>query len=164
MKIYNETLSLKVCDLKIGIRRNTARMYEDTMDLLNIRVGDIIEIIGKRKTSAMCLPAYSHGEENRQIIYLDYLQQRNALADIGSIVNVRKTRAMLAKEITLKCTEEMPKIDVSSISEALDEIVVVIGDYISIPYLGTQLTYKVIGSDPNASVRIRHEFTKVMIK
>ncbi|NOJ30440.1 MAG: hypothetical protein DA328_09770, partial [Nitrososphaeraceae archaeon] len=50
-------LALKVLEAYTrDVGRGIARIDYDTMDSLNISTGDVIEIRGKRRTTAKCLP------------------------------------------------------------------------------------------------------------
>ena len=56
--------SLSEIQLKIGdarqrdVARGIARVDQNTMQKLNISAGDVIEIVGKRTTTAIAWPAY----------------------------------------------------------------------------------------------------------
>ena len=53
-------VQLKVADARQrDVGRGIARIDQKTMQKLGITAGDVIEIIGKRKTSAIAWPAYS---------------------------------------------------------------------------------------------------------
>ena len=59
------------------VGRAVARIDYDTMDSLNASTGDIIEIQGKRRTVAKCLPLYP-SDEGKGIVRVDGLVRNNA--------------------------------------------------------------------------------------
>ena len=71
-------VQLKVADARQrDVGRGIARIDQKTMQKLGITAGDIIEIIGKRKTSAIAWPAYSE-DQGREIIRMDGFTRKNA--------------------------------------------------------------------------------------
>lgn len=64
-------LSLKVLEAYTrDVGRGVARIDYDSMDTLNASTGDVIEIKGKRRTVAKCLPLYP-SDEGKGIIRID---------------------------------------------------------------------------------------------
>ena len=58
-------LSLKVLEAYTrDVGRGVARIDYDSMDTLNASTGDVIEIKGKRRTVAKCLPLYPYFHRN----------------------------------------------------------------------------------------------------
>ena len=57
MSIANDTLSLKILEAYTrDVGRGVARIDYESMDTLSASTGDVIEIRGKRRTVAKCLP------------------------------------------------------------------------------------------------------------
>jgi len=55
----NHTLSAKVLEAYTrDVGRGVARIDYDSMDSLNASTGDVVEIRGKRRAVAKCLPLY----------------------------------------------------------------------------------------------------------
>src|SRR5918911_695265 len=68
------TLSLKVLEAYTrDVGRGVARIDYDSMDSLSASTGDVIEIRGKRRTVAKCLPLYP-SDEGKGIIRVDALE------------------------------------------------------------------------------------------
>ena len=73
---YSNKLSENQVNLKVleaytrDVGRGVARIDYDAMDNLDASTGDIIEIKGKRKTVAKCLPLYP-SDEGRGVIRVD---------------------------------------------------------------------------------------------
>jgi transitional endoplasmic reticulum ATPase len=78
----------------------TARLSRKSMQALNIREGDVIEIAGKRPTAALALPPYAE-DEGLDVIRLDGLQRGNAGISIGDHVKVRAAETRPARRIQL---------------------------------------------------------------
>ena len=71
-------LSLKVLEAYTrDVGRGVARIDYDSMDTLNASTGDVIEIKGKRRTVAKCLPLYP-SDEGKGIIRIDGLGRNNS--------------------------------------------------------------------------------------
>ncbi|MBS7615024.1 hypothetical protein KEJ18_04760, partial [Candidatus Bathyarchaeota archaeon] len=61
-------VSLRVGDAKQrDVARGIARIDQKTMEKLSVSAGDVIEIIGKRRTSAIAWPAYSEDQGLEQL-------------------------------------------------------------------------------------------------
>jgi transitional endoplasmic reticulum ATPase len=78
----------------------TARIGRRTMQLLDLREGDVLEITGKRATAAIALPPYPE-DEGLEVIRLDGLQRGNAGISIGDSVDVKKGDPKPARRVQL---------------------------------------------------------------
>ncbi|MEM4311839.1 MAG: CDC48 family AAA ATPase [Nitrososphaerales archaeon] len=144
------TISLKVLEAYTrDVGRGVARIDYDTMDRLAVSTGDVIEIKGRRKTVAKCLPLYP-SDEGRGIIRVDGLVRNNAGVSIGDHVTIRKIKAPPADKVVVAPLEAIPPIDERYLADALESIAVTKGDNIMIPYFGGRLTFQVIGISPIA--------------
>ena len=76
--------------------RGVSRIDYDSMDSLSAATGDVIEIRGKRRTIAKCLPLYP-SDEGKGIVRVDGLVRNNAGVAIGDTVVVRKIKATPAE-------------------------------------------------------------------
>ena len=105
------TLSLKVLEAYTrDVGRGVARIDYDSMDSLNASTGDVIEIRGKRRTVAKCLPLYP-SDEGKGIIRVDGLVRNNAGVAIGDTVVVRKIKAVQAEKVIVAPLEAIPPMD-----------------------------------------------------
>jgi len=94
-------VQLRVLDSKqIDVGRGIARTDQRTMQKLRVSSGDVIEIIGKKKTSAIAWPAYSE-DQDLGIIRIDGFSRKNALVSINEYVVVRKAEIKNAMSIVL---------------------------------------------------------------
>ncbi len=84
--------------LDVGLGR--ARIDTSTRLLLDVEVGDVIEIEGKRKTAARVFRAKQE-DEGKGIIRIDGHIRRNAKVTVGDKVKVRKAEIVEAKKVVL---------------------------------------------------------------
>ena len=101
----NNTLSIKILEAYTrDVGRGVARIDYDSMDSLSASTGDVIEIRGKRRTVAKCLPLYP-SDEGKGIIRVDGLVRNNAGVAIGDTVVVTKVKAVPANPPTTNTTK-----------------------------------------------------------
>jgi transitional endoplasmic reticulum ATPase len=131
------------------VGRGTARIDYEAMDSLGATTGDIIEIKGKRRTVAKCLPLYP-SDEGKSIIRIDGLMRNNAGVAIGDTVNAKKIKAVPAEKVVVSPLEAIPPIDERYLADALESTPLVKGDNVMIPYFGGRITFQVIGVTPPA--------------
>ena len=91
------------------------------MDSLSASTGDVIEIRGKRRTVAKCLPLYP-SDEGKGIIRVDGLVRNNAGVAIGDTVVVRKIKAVPAEKVIVAPLEAIPPIDERYLADALESV------------------------------------------
>ena len=145
------TLSLKVLEAYTrDVGRGVARIDYDSMDSLTASTGDVIEIRGKRRTVAKCLPLYP-SDEGKGIIRVDGLVRNNAGVAIGDTVVVRKIKAIPAEKVIVAPLEAIPPIDERYLADALESVPLIKGDNVMVPYFGGRLTFQVIGVTPAGS-------------
>ena len=150
MSNANDTLSLKILEAYTrDVGRGVSRIDYDSMDSLSASTGDVIEIRGKRRTVAKCLPLYP-SDEGKGIIRVDGLVRNNAGVAIGDTVVVRKIKAVPAEKVIVAPLETIPPIDERYLADALDSVPLIKGDNVMVPYFGGRLTFQVIGVTPAA--------------
>ena len=143
-------LSLKVLEAYTrDVGRGVARIDYDSMDNLNASTGDVIELKGKRRTVAKCLPLYP-SDEGKGIIRIDGLGRNNSGIAIGDAVTVKKIKAVPAEKVVVAPLEAIPPIDERYLADALESVPLIKGDNVMVPYFGGRLTFQVIGVTPAA--------------
>ena len=143
-------LSLKVLEAYTrDVGRGVARIDYDSMDTLSASTGDVIEIKGKRRTVAKCLPLYP-SDEGKGIIRIDGLGRNNSGIAIGDTIAVRKIKAVAAEKVVVAPLEAIPPIDERYLADALESVPLIKGDNVMVPYFGGRLTFQVIGVTPAA--------------
>ncbi len=92
---------LKVAEappMDIGLGR--ARLDSKSREKLNVEIGDVIEITGKRTTAARVFKAKQE-DEDRGIIRIDAYIRKNAKVEVGDEVKVKKANPEEAMKIVL---------------------------------------------------------------
>ena len=99
--------AIKVAELRAGeTGRGIARMDPELMKILGIKVGDIVQIDGNKKTA---VKVYEGGLEdsNRGIIRIDGSTRRNAGVSIDERVAVKKITVKAAEKITFAPSDQL---------------------------------------------------------
>ena len=131
-------------DVGLGV----ARIDYDSMAALGASTGDVIEIKGKKRTVAKCLPLYP-SDEGKGIIRMDGLGRDNSGVAVGDdAVSTRKTKAVPAGMVVLARPEAGLPVDVTHISGALAGIPLTKGNNVAVPYFGGALTLRVADAAP----------------
>ncbi|MBV9774042.1 MAG: CDC48 family AAA ATPase, partial [Gemmatimonadetes bacterium] len=95
------TVNVQVAGPKSAdVGKGVARLGQKTLAALQIREGEVVEVIGKRSTAVIALPPYPE-DEGIEVIRLDGLQRANAAVSIGEQVEVRRAEVRPARRITL---------------------------------------------------------------
>jgi len=141
-------LSLKVLEAYTrDVGRGVARIDYDSMDTLSASTGDVIEVKGKRRTVAKCLPLYP-SDEGKGIIRIDGLGRNNSGIAIGDTITVKKIKAVPAEKVVVAPLEAIPPIDERYLADALESVPLIKGDNVMVPYFGGRLTFQIIGVTP----------------
>ena len=99
--------ALKVAELKSGeAGRGVARIDPEVMEILGIKVGDIVQIDGSKKTAVKVLRGGPE-DANKGIIRIDGSTRRNAGTGIDERVDIKKIVSKNAEKITFAPTEQL---------------------------------------------------------
>jgi len=103
------------------------------MESLGIATGDIIEIIGKKRTAGIVVASLS--DKGKEIIRIDGIQRLNLGSTIGEFVTIQPTLASPAREIELAPTKAIYDIKKQAdiIKGKLIDKPIMAGDIIDIP-------------------------------
>ncbi|MEM3630494.1 MAG: CDC48 family AAA ATPase, partial [Nitrososphaerota archaeon] len=154
-----EEVTLKVVEAKQrDVGRKIARIDSEIMRKLDLVPGDVIEIIGKKSTTAIVWPAYRE-DEKAGIVRIDGETRRNAGVTVGDVVQIRKAKTKPAKKVVLAPFEQLPFIgDIGRIVMVqLMNQPVSKGDVLVVPILGVGLELKVVSTNPPPPVIINEE-------
>src|SRR2546428_4106307 len=122
MSNRSDTLSLKILEAYTrDVGRGVGRIDYDSMDPLSASTGDVIEIRGKRRTIAKCLPLYP-SDEGRGIIGMDAIVRKNANVAVGETVVVKKIKAVPAAKLVIQPAEGKPDISTRFIADVLENV------------------------------------------
>lgn len=123
--------------------RGIARIGEDDMNMIDATAGEIVEIQGKRKTVAVCLPLYS-SDAGKKIIRIDSIIRTNSACVIGDSVAIKKILTKPAQSVSVSTKDEIPApVDESYLRSVLTSIPITKGDYVIVPYYSTRLKFRV---------------------
>ncbi len=153
-------VQLRVADAKQrDVARGIARIDQMTMHKLGVSAGDVIEIIGKKTTSAIAWPAYSE-DQGRGIIRIDGFVRRNASVSINEYVTVRKANVKNATSITLAPIDMRLNVDedfINFVKNRLMERTFVEGDTTLVMMLGHPVQFTVVKTRPRGIVRLTYD-------
>ncbi len=130
-KAADGSLRLKVSEgLGKDVGRALARMDPADIKALGAEIGDIVEIVGKRRTVCKLMPAYKDARSGARV-QLDGLSRGNAGVALDDVVSVRKIVAHAAQRIVLSPAVALPSDrDLQYIGARLDGLPVIEGDRI----------------------------------
>ncbi len=158
-------VQLRVLDSKQrDVARGIARIDQKTMEKLEVSAGDVIEIVGKRRTSAIAWPAYSE-DQNRGVIRIDGFVRKNAGVSINEYVIVRKADVKDAISIVLAPVDMRLNVDedfTNFVKNRLMERTFVEGDTTLVMMLGHPVQFTVTKTRPHGIVRMTYD-TKLQI-
>lgn len=151
---------LRVGDAKQrDVGRGIARLDQKTMQKLGISAGDVIEITGKRSTSAIAWPAYSE-DQDRSIVRIDGFTRKNASVAINEYVVVKSATVKNATNIVLGPVDMRLNVDddfTNFVKNRLMERTFVEGDTTLVMMLGHAIPFTVTKSRPHGIVRINKD-------
>jgi transitional endoplasmic reticulum ATPase len=149
-------LKLKIAEaLSKDVGRGIARMGPEDLERLQLAVGDLVEIVGKRATFCKAMPAHKE-LRGQSRIQVDGLVRENAGAGLDEFVQVRKTACRPAERVVLDPANVRPsERDLNYIGSLLDGLPVQEGDRIRAALFGSRWAdFKVGATTPKGAVLI----------
>ncbi|UCH31081.1 MAG: CDC48 family AAA ATPase [Candidatus Bathyarchaeota archaeon] len=150
-------IQLRVGDAKQrDVGRGIARLDQKTMQKLGISAGDVIEITGKRTTSAIAWPAYTE-DQNQRIMRIDGFTRKNAGVAINEYVVIKTATVKGATNVVLAPVDMRLNVDedfTNFVKNRLMERTFVEGDTTLVMMLGHAIPFTVTKSRPHGIVRI----------
>jgi transitional endoplasmic reticulum ATPase len=134
------------------------------MQKLEISAGDVIEIVGKRTTSAIAWPAYSE-DQNRDLIRIDGFTRKNSGVAINEYVAIRPAKVKNSVSVTLAPVDMRLNVDddfTNFVKNRLMERTLVEGDTTLVMMLGQAIPFTVTKTRPHGVVKVTTE-TKLTI-
>lgn len=159
-----KTATLRVADaLQRDVGRGIARIDPKVVDELGLTSGDVVQITGKRKTTALSWPAYQE-DYGRGTIRIDGYMRNNAGVSIDDKVTIRKIDAKIAERLTLAPTEPLRIVGGEEyLSQLLEGRVLSKGDYLPINIMGRRVNLVVTNTNPAAEAVIVTEATEIIV-
>ncbi|RLF03199.1 MAG: AAA family ATPase [Thermoprotei archaeon] len=158
-------ITLRVAELgQREVGRWKVRIDPEVMEQMGLSAGDIVEIIGKRRTAAKAWHGYT-SDYGTRVIRMDSITRRNAGANIGDKVVVRRASVREAVSVKIAPAQMTISIDdnfISWIKRKLLDNPLCEGDFIQIPVLGQAILFQVLSVKPNQIVVVK-ESTKLIV-
>lgn len=156
--------AIKVAELKSGeTGRGIARLDPELMDILGIKVGDIVQIDGNRKTVAKVLRGGPE-DANRGIIRIDGSTRRNAGVSLDERVGIKKVTAKNAEKITFAPTEQLRlQGGEEYLKQVLEGRAIAKGDTITLNVMGNKIDLVVTSFAPSGDAVLMASATEVKV-
>jgi transitional endoplasmic reticulum ATPase len=133
------------------------------VDELGLTSGDVIQIVGKKKTTALSWPGYE-SDFGKGTIRIDGYLRNNAGVSIDDKVTIRKIEAKIAQRVTLAPTEPLRIVGGEEyLSQILEGRVLARGDYVPISVMGRKIDLVVTSTTPTADAVIVTDQTQVTV-
>ncbi|MCG3220210.1 MAG: CDC48 family AAA ATPase [Candidatus Heimdallarchaeota archaeon] len=153
--MVEKEITLRVAEAKQrDVGRGKVRLDSMAMSKIGVSTGDIVEIIGKRSTTAVAWPSYPE-DLKKDIIRCDGVIRRNAGVSLGDKVDVKKAKVSVARQVTLAPEQMSVNIDFSFenfvkrklLGQPLSK-----KDTVLIPILGRAIPFNVVSTVPSGIV------------
>lgn len=163
-----ELVSLKAAEAESkDVGRGLARIDPEDLERLDARVGDIVEIQGKKTTVAKAMPAFKEGR-GQGLIQIDGLIRSNAATGLGERLSVRKVTPHKAGRIILMPVGGRSALsrerDMAYVEKLLDGLPLVAGDRIRATLFGARFQDFTVESTMPKGVVVIHPETVIQIQ
>jgi len=138
------------------IGKKRARISPDAMDFLHVAPGDVIEIVGKKTSSAIVWPV-DEDEKNPDIINIDGQMRKNVGVSLNDAIQVKKVETKTAKTVVLMPINDVVTVDkefTDFVKNRLKGLPLSAGDEISVMILGNSMEFKINKMMPKGVVKI----------
>ena len=155
----DEPLQMRIGEAKqrdVGKKR--ARIGPEAMDYLKTTPGDIVEISGINKTSAVVWPA-DEDEKHMEVIRIDGQLRKNLGVSLNDTVSITKASSKTASSITLVPVTDAVTVDkefTDFVKNRLKGLPLSQGDEISVTILGNSMSFQIAKCIPKTIVKIDH--------
>lgn len=162
--LSKDILTLKTAEaLAKDVGRAIARIDPDDMAKMDIHVGDIVQISGKRATLVKSMPAFAE-QRGHGTIQIDGISRENAQIGIGEKVKISKVQCNTAGSIILApltSSEAFVKEkDRKYLGRLIEGLPVTVGDKIRATFLGSGYQeFSVLDTAPKGAVVIGPQTT-----
>ncbi len=145
------------------VGRAFARMGPEDLERLQIAVGDIVEVEGKRKAVCKAMPAYAEFRGQSRV-QLDGSTRENAGVGLDEPVRIRKIHCRPAERVALAPTNVVPaERDLKYIGSLLDGLPVMEGAKIQAALFGSRSAYFKVESVTPKGPALIHPGTVLVI-
>ncbi len=156
--------AIKVAELGPGeSSRGIARLDSELMNVMGIKVGDIVQIDGSKKTAVKILEGYPE-DANRGIIRLDNMTRKNAGVTADDRVSVKKITVAGAERITFAPSGELRlQGGEDHLKQLFEGMVLSKGDIVPVNVMGNKMAFVVKSFSPTGAATMIAPDTKVKI-
>ena len=150
--------------MKMDVGRGIARIDPIIAQKMGITSGDVVEIVGKKRTFAICWGAHPE-DAGKGLIRIDGQIRQNAGVGMDDKVKVRKVSSRYAKSVVLAPTEPLRIQGVEEyLKNRLKHRAVAKGDLIPVNFItGKTVNFVVTSFQPLAEAVIINEDTNVKV-
>ncbi|MEI6186184.1 MAG: AAA family ATPase, partial [Dehalococcoidia bacterium] len=162
--LSKDILTLKTAEaLAKDVGRAIARIDPDDMAKMDIHVGDIVQISGKRATLVKSMPAFAE-QRGHGTIQIDGISRENAQIGIGEKVKISKVQCNTAGSIILAPLTSSEAFvrekDRKYLGRLIEGLPVTVGDKIRATFLGSGYQeFSVLDTAPKGAVVIGPQTT-----
>jgi len=145
--------------------RPIVRIDPDVMERNGIMVGDVLEVMGRRRTAAKVWNGLPE-DRGKGIIRMNSILRKNADVSLNETVRVRKVEPRPAQSIKLAPVSMTIAVDsnfLQYIKQRLRDYVLVEGDILQIYVLSQPLTFQVVQARPANAVLLVTDDTQIQI-
>ena len=158
-------ITLRVAEAKQrDVGRGKVRLDSMAMSKIGVSTGDIVEIVGKRSTTAVAWPSYPE-DLKKEIVRCDGVIRRNAGVSLGDKVVVKKAKVSVARQVTLAPEQMSVNIDFSFENFVKRKLLgqpLSRKDTVLIPILGRAIPFNVVTTVP-AGIVVVTEGTQLKV-
>ncbi|MEZ0247794.1 MAG: AAA family ATPase, partial [Thermoproteus sp.] len=159
-------VELRVAESKArDANRPIVRIDPDVMEQYNIMVGDVVEIVGRRRTAAKVWNGLPE-DRGKSIIRMNSILRKNADVSLNENVKIRKVDPKPAQSVKLAPVSMTIAVDpnfLQYIKQRLRDYVLVEGDVIQIYVLSQPLTFQVVQARPANAVLLVTDDTQIQL-
>jgi transitional endoplasmic reticulum ATPase len=166
---HTKVLMLRVAEaFQRDFGRGIARIDPNDMKKMGVETGDVIQIIGKKKTAAKVMPAYPENR-GKGLIQIDGIIRNNAFIGIDDNVHIKKIQAEKAEKIVLAPLEQdQPWLKGNKYGEQvrrlLEGLPLVEGDRVRLSLLGTSVSFVITRLKPKSTAVMVYPTTEITIE
>ncbi|NQT07916.1 hypothetical protein HQ586_02460 [Candidatus Bathyarchaeota archaeon] len=160
------TIKLEVAEAKIKyVGRSIAIVDSETMKTLGIKNGEVIEIIGKKITTAKVLSIYPE-DKGLGLIRMDGFIRKNCGVPLKDFVTVKKAKTEDASSIKLSPIDIRISVDSDFIRYVRDRLMgrpCIKGDVLRVTMLGHTVPFLLHETEPEGIVTITSKTTVIIL-
>ena len=159
-----EYIELKVAEAETkDVGRGFARLDPKDMEIIEVRVGDIVEVRGERATVAQVMIAYPESR-GKKVIQIDGYTRENAQSGIDEKVKIKKIVHKVAEKLTLDSltpTQLTPR----DVVRLIEGISLVKGDKVRVTFPAAPYQdFIVLDASPEGALIVDVNITKINLK